>query len=154
MAQRSYVRGWVSTKAITVNYADDKVLIDDSEGHPTTTLLRKLQKAFGKAQSYFFIFLSVIIDLLHFKQQPLKMLLGHKKRVENIGAHIYVIPSFLNYLLEYELYGDYSKYIERIEIKENHIPKRWKGYRLRTGWRAAFYFRRIPRKGYMLLRYI
>ncbi len=154
MPRRSYVQGWASIKPITVSYADNKVLIDDKEGHPTTTPLRKLQKAFAKIQSYFFIFLSVIINLIHLNQQPLKALLGHKKRVENIGAHIYVIPSFLNYLLEYELYGDYSKYIERIEIKENHIPQRWKGYRLRTGWRATFYFKEIPRKGYMLLRYI
>ena len=153
-----FFRGFYFSQPITIDYTRQKISIADKDSRKVTSLVHKIATLIIKANNYINMLLLFYFCILPPPYlapiKNLKMFFGQPKIVRDIGAKIYVIPSFTNMILEYELHGDYSRYIERIEIRRNHQPRRWRGYRLRRGWRAAFYFKEEPKEGYMLLKYI
>lgn len=70
----------------------------------------------------------------------------------DLKSRILEIPTFNNYLLEYNPSGDYNKYLKRVDIKMIKLTryknknKKIKNKEL-VGWKAVFKFSKIPKKG-------
>ena len=78
-------------------------------------------------------------------------------RVYNMVDKTFEIPFFNNAYLSYNVYGDYAKYLERIEIVEHpfhYLKVRTEKSGRCTTWRGMFYFSRKPVRGYMEIKYL
>lgn len=81
--------------------------------------------------------------------------------VKDINSKDWKIPdlyNFKNIKLDYNLYGDYSKYIKKVHIRpiENYyiLNAFNKKERQIKYWEAIFYFKEIPKKGKMEVIFI
>lgn len=76
-----------------------------------------------------------------------------KTRVTELKSKTYELPYFKNVVLNYEAKGEFSKYLDRIEIRELpfKILKKKKGKEELVNqdylWKAKFFFSKIPKKG-------
>jgi len=143
----AFLKGFLSSAEITVDYSRGvpRVLIDGSTVRAREGLLARLWRLEVRAVTALaFILHAVFVPhalISHFRRGAFRW-----QRVENIGARIYVIPLFYNLALDYELHGDYSRYIKSVEIRRNNNR--------RGEWRVAFLFSEVPERGYMRVRYI
>ena len=69
----------------------------------------------------------------------------HTFVVEELKEPVFEIPLFKNILLSYEASGEFSKYLERVEIREHDF--RYKGEKTQWLWKAKFVFSEIPKSG-------
>jgi len=76
-------------------------------------------------------------------------------RVTKLNSKKFELPFFKNILLDYEAYGDFDDYLERIEIKEHEFNKLVNNREVPNEfvWRAIFHFTSIPKKGVLIIKY-
>lgn len=74
-------------------------------------------------------------------------------------TRIIEIPLFKNVFLDYEAKGEFSKYLLRMEIREhpfNQMLKKKKRYLRKKNvnlWHAKFYFKEVPKTGWLEVRW-
>lgn len=66
------------------------------------------------------------------------------------------IPLFSNVILKYNAFGDFSKYLSKVKIREHPFNKRIRGKKHRTQnlWKATFTFKRECKTGYLKIMFI
>lgn len=69
----------------------------------------------------------------------------HTFVVDELKKPVFEIPLFKNIVLSYEASGEFSKYLERVEIREHDF--RYKGEKTQWLWKAKFVFSEIPKSG-------
>lgn len=69
----------------------------------------------------------------------------HTFTVNELKSPVYEIPLFRNVILTYEASGDFSKYLQRVEIKEHNFC--YNGEKTQWLWKAKFIFSDIPMSG-------
>lgn len=82
--------------------------------------------------------------------------------VNKLDSKIYEIPVFDNVFIEYHAKGDFGKYLDRIEVTEHDFycisvgmfSKKEKKVRNTDYWKVKFYFKRIPKEGYLKVDYL
>ena len=146
----TYLHGLLESKEITVDYEQGRVFIGGrAVGPASPSLISKLHRLVVYLVTWVNLFMLILGPAWAIWRLP------HRRRVEGrLYSKIYVVPVFYNLILDYVLEGDYARYITRVEIKRNHVPRGWRGYRLREGWRATFYFSQEPREGVLDIKYI
>ena len=72
----------------------------------------------------------------------------HTFMVDELKEPIFEIPLFKNVILTYEASGDFSKYLQRIEIREHDFQ--YKGEKTQWLWKAKFIFSEIPKSGKLM----
>jgi hypothetical protein len=75
---------------------------------------------------------------------------------KDLKGNVFIIPTFGNVDLDYELHGDFAEHIEKIEV-HNHYKKDKKTGQMKpreSRFYAVFTFNGIIKEGYMRLRYI
>jgi len=88
-------------------------------------------------------------------------------RVKKLNSKIYELPIFDNVFLEYKTTKDFARYLEKIEVTEHDFwivkqPSFWKSFlgkkqskRKQTDyWKARFFFKEIPKGGYLKIDFI
>ena len=69
----------------------------------------------------------------------------HTFVVDELKEPIFEIPLFKNVILTYEASGDFSKYLQRVEIREHDFQ--YKGEKTQWLWKAKFIFSEVPKSG-------
>lgn len=101
--------------------------------------------------TYFAIFSEILSFNFLISSAGIRWITYKPFNVRNINNLYFIdIPKFKNVSIDYELYGDFSKYIKKIDIyaidKETlPKPKRWV---------CLFIFKQLPLSGRMRVRYI
>ena len=72
----------------------------------------------------------------------------HTFTVDQLKEPIFEIPLFKNVVLTYEASGDFSKYLQRVEIREHDFQ--YKGEKTQWLWQAKFIFSEIPKSGALI----
>ena len=72
----------------------------------------------------------------------------HTFVVVKLKEPVFEIPLFKNILLSYEASGDFSKYLQRVEIREHDFY--YKGEKTQWLWKAKFIFSEIPKSGMLI----
>lgn len=72
----------------------------------------------------------------------------HTFVVDALKEPIFEIPLFKNVVLTYEASGDFSKYLQRVEIREHDFQ--YKGEKTQWLWHAKFIFSEIPKSGMLI----
>ena len=72
----------------------------------------------------------------------------HTFLVDELKEPLFEIPLFRNVMLTYEVSGDFSKYLQRVEIREHDFQ--YKGEKTQWLWKAKFIFSEIPKKGMLV----
>jgi len=67
----------------------------------------------------------------------------------NLKSKTFEIPKFNNYMLDYELYGEYSKFIKSVKTKAIKFKDLKTRKMVIVGWKAIFTFKEIPKHGKM-----
>jgi hypothetical protein len=85
----------------------------------------------------------------------------YTQKIKKIDNRIFEIPLFENIFLDYNATGEFSKYLKKVEIKE--YPVNYKKVKLRKTikkerqtdyWKAQFIFSRIPKTGFLEVKFI
>lgn len=69
----------------------------------------------------------------------------HTFIVDDLKEPIFEIPLFKNVILTYEATDDFSKYLQRVEIREYDFQ--YKGEKTQWLWKAKFIFSEVPKSG-------
>ena len=77
------------------------------------------------------------------------------KQIRKLNSKVFEIPQFSNIFLDYKATKEFSKYLERVEIKEwsfevwqKTIFTKKKTLLIPDSlWKARFYFNKIPKNG-------
>ena len=72
----------------------------------------------------------------------------HTFVVEKLKEPVFEIPLFKNVVLTYEASGDFSKYLQRVEIREHDFQ--YEGEKTQWLWHAKFVFSEIPKSGMLI----
>ena len=72
----------------------------------------------------------------------------HTFVVDELKEPVFEIPLFKNVVLTYEASDDFSKYLQRVEIREHDFQ--YKGEKTQWLWRAKFVFSEIPKSGMLI----
>ena len=72
----------------------------------------------------------------------------HTFEVDELKKPIFEIPLFKNVVLTYEVSGDFSKYLQRVEIREHDFQ--YKNEKTQWLWKAKFIFSEIPKSGKLI----
>jgi len=72
----------------------------------------------------------------------------HTFVVDELKEPIFEIPLFRNVMLTYEASGDFSKYLQRVEIREHDFQ--YKGEKTQWLWKAKFVFSEVPKSGMLV----
>lgn len=72
----------------------------------------------------------------------------HTFLVDELKEPIFEIPLFKNVMLTYEASGDFSKYLQKVEIKEHDFY--YRSEKTQWLWKAKFVFSEIPKKGMLI----
>lgn len=72
----------------------------------------------------------------------------HTFMVDELKEPIFEIPLFKNVVLSYEATEDFSKYLQRVEIREHEFQ--YKGEKTQWLWKAKFIFSKIPKTGMLI----
>ena len=72
----------------------------------------------------------------------------HTFVVDKLKEPVFEIPLFKNVLLSYEASGDFSKYLQIVEIREHDFY--YRGEKTQWLWKAQFVFSAIPKSGRLI----
>lgn len=83
-------------------------------------------------------------------------------RVQEIKNKIWKLPyNFENRKLDFSLYGEFERYLNRVHIKPEENVKVIKAFKKQekepsevVGWDAVFYFEKVPKTGWMKIVFI
>lgn len=81
--------------------------------------------------------------------------------IDNLKEKAYELPIFENVFLHYKTYGDYGRYLEKIEVTEHNfyyveesIFRKKLKEKQDNYWKVRFYFSRIPKSGKFVVTWI
>lgn len=72
----------------------------------------------------------------------------HTFMVEELKTPVFEIPLFKNVILSYEASGEFSKYLQRVEIREHDFY--YEGEKTQWLWKAKFVFSGVPKSGILM----
>lgn len=72
----------------------------------------------------------------------------HTFVVDELKEPIFEIPLFKNVILTYEASGDFSKYLQKVEIREHDFQ--YKDEKTQWLWKAKFIFSEVPKSGKLI----
>jgi len=72
----------------------------------------------------------------------------HTFVVDELEEPVFEIPLFKNVLLTYEASGDFSKYLQRVEIREHDFYYKYE--KTQWLWKAKFVFSEVPKSGMLI----
>ena len=72
----------------------------------------------------------------------------HTFVVDKLKEPVFEIPLFKNVVLTYEASGDFTKYLQKVEIREHDFE--YKGEKTQWLWHAKFIFSEVPKSGMLI----
>lgn len=83
-------------------------------------------------------------------------------KISKLKSREFEIPFFHNVFLSYELLGDFKKHLSKIEVTEhnfyyiskNIFMRKFKKEKQDAHWKAKFIFAKIPKDGFMEIKYV